>query len=218
MFEIIKIGNKFKVCKKNKKECYSKKGIPKINAIKQLRAIGMTLKGKGNDIKEVKKNSISDTEIRHYLPNARIIEYPDLKNYETIEELLPTIGSYIILLYLDTFNSGHWVTIKRDKNGINYFCSYGTYPDGQLKWYGEDLFKKFNGRPYLTDLFNKTKLDVYYNDIDYQSKKEDIVTCGRHVINYIKSNKDLKDYFKSMKKGKGSFDEKVSRAINVILD
>ena len=216
MFEIIKIGNKFKVCKKNKKECYSKKGIPKINAIKQLRAIGMTLKG--NDIKEVEENSISDTEIRHYLPNARIIEYPDLKNYETIEELLPEIGSYIILLYLDTPNSGHWVTIKRDKNGINYFCSYGTYPDGQLKWYGEDLFKKFNGRPYLTDLFNKTKLDVYYNDIDYQSKKEDIVTCGRHVLFFIKSGKDLKDYFKSMKKGKGSFDEKVSKAINVILD
>ena len=172
------------------------------------------------NLKAIEQNSISDTEIRYYLPNAKILSYPELKNYNNIEQLLPKIGSYFILLYLDTPNSGHWTCLKRTKKGVEYFCSYGTPVDGQLReWYSDELREELDEDvPYLSNLLNKTKLDVFYNDIDYQSKKEDIVTCGRHMINYIKSDKDLKSYFISMKKGKGSYDEKVSYNIAVILD
>jgi len=181
---------------------------------------------KNKKIKQVEENSISDAEIRYYLPQSNIMTYPELSIIEDIEQLLPRNDSYFILLYLDTpkRNSGHWVTLKRFNNDINYFCSYGTYPDDQIrKWYGVELAKQLGeNKLYLSNLLNKTKLKVNYNDVDYQNKNIDIVTCGRHAINFIKSGKNLKDYYKMMKKlkrdSKMSFDEIVSDNISVILD
>lgn len=178
-----------------------------------------------NDIKEVEENSISDTELRKYLPGAKIVVYNELKNYKDIEELLPKDKSYFILLYRDSSNAGHWVSLKRTKKGIEYFCSYGTPIDGQLKWYPDGMNKQFGQYiPYLTMLLNKTKLDVFWNDIRYQSNDDDIVTCGRHsifnMLGYLNDNMDLKKYYNYMKKlkGKGTFDEVVSKRINLILD
>jgi len=216
--------DKYKVCKKiNPNECYSKQGIPKTNAIKQMKAIGISESLKGGNM-EVETNSISDSEIKYYLPNCVIKTYPELENINDIEQLLPENSSYFILLYLDTENSGHWTTLKRFNNDIQYFCSYGTYPDKQMNWYGKELRKELGETElYLTKLLNKTKLNVNYNDIDYQNKDNlDIVTCGRHCINFIKSKKDLKQYFKMMsklKKDSGKdYDELVSEKIDVILD
>jgi len=237
-FFIKHIGNdKYKVCKKaNPKECYSKKGIPKRNAIKQMRAIGISEALKGGQTKqplstsvrgsinEVEHNSISDTELKFYLPNSIIKTYPELENIDDIEQLLPENGSYFILLYLDTPNSGHWTCLKRFNDDINYFCSYGTYPDKQMNWYGKELRDKLGeDKLYLTKLLNKTGLKVNYNDIDYQNDQNlDIVTCGRHCINFIKSNKDLKEYYKMMKKLKKDsgkdYDKLVSEKVDIILD
>ena len=178
----------------------------------------------GGSMEEVELNSISDTELKYYLPDCNIKTYPELRNIKDIEELLPKNDSYFILLYLDTPNSGHWTTLKRFNNDIEYFCSYGTYPDKQMNWYGKALREELGERElYLTKLLNKTGLNVNYNDIDYQNKDNlDIVTCGRHCINFIKSKKDLKQYFKMMsklKKDSGKdYDELVSEKIDVILD
>ena len=51
-YEIIKVDGGFKVCKKDKSKCFSKKPIPKKRAIKQLKAIQISehkLEGSGND-------------------------------------------------------------------------------------------------------------------------------------------------------------------------
>ena len=179
---------------------------------------------KNKKIKQVEENSISDAEIRYYLPSANIMTYPELNIIEDIEQLLPRNDSYFILLYLDTKNSGHWVTLKRFNNDIQYFCSYGTYPDDQIrKWYGVELATELKeNKLYLSNLLNKTKLNVNYNDMNYQNKNIDIVTCGRHMINFIKSKKDLKQYYKMMQKlkrdKKMSFDEIVSSNFDIILD
>lgn len=179
---------------------------------------------KNKKLKQVEENSISDAEIRYYLPSANIMTYPELYIIQDIEQLLPRHDSYFVLLYLDTQNSGHWTVLKRFNNDIQYFCSYGTYPDDQIrKWYGKELATELKeNKLYLTNLLNKTKLNVNYNDMDYQNKNIDIVTCGRHMINFIKSKKDLKQYYKMMQKlrkqtGK-DYDELVSDNISVILD
>ena len=178
----------------------------------------------GGSMEEVELNSISDTELKYYLPDCNIKTYPELRNIKDIEELLPKNDSYFILLYLDTPNSGHWTTLKRFNNDIQYFCSYGTYPDKQMNWYGKELREELGeSELYLTKLLNKTGLNVNYNDVDYQNKDNlDIVTCGRHCINFIKSKKDLKQYFKMMQKLKKDsgkdYDELVSEKIDVILD
>jgi hypothetical protein len=179
---------------------------------------------KTKKIKEIEENSISDAEIRYYLPSANILTYPELSIIEDIEQLLPRNDSYFILLYLDTENSGHWVSLKRFNNNIDYFCSYGTFPDDQIrKWYGAKLAKQLGqNKLYLSNLLNKTKLNVNYNDVDYQNKNIDIVTCGRWCIDFIKSGKNLKQYYKMMQKlrkqtGK-TYDELISDRISIILD
>ena len=178
----------------------------------------------GGSMEEVELNSISDTELKYYLPDCNIKTYPELRNIKDIEELLPKNDSYFILLYLDTPNSGHWTTLKRFNNDIQYFCSYGTYPDKQMNWYGKELRKELGeSELYLTKLLNKTGLNVNYNDIDYQNKDNlDIVTCGRWCIDFIKSKKNLKEYYKMMSKLKKDtgkdYDELVSEKIDIILD
>ena len=179
--------------------------------------------------KEIEENSISDTELKYYLgEDVPIITYPNLKKYNSINQLLPSEKTYLIILYLDAPNSGHWVSIKRLKNNIiEVFCSYGTYPDEQLEWYPDELNYKLNQKePYLTNLLNKWIGDVYYNNIKYQKLDNNIVTCGRHMINNIllmlKNNMNMSQYYKFMKKLKKkenkTYDEIVSERINIILD
>ena len=43
--------------------------------------------------------SMSDDDIRYYLPDAKILTYSELSNIKKIEDLLPRHKSYFILLY-----------------------------------------------------------------------------------------------------------------------
>ena len=47
----------------------------------------------------IKYCSMEDKDIRHYLPNAKIITYDELSNLQNISELLPKHKSYVIILY-----------------------------------------------------------------------------------------------------------------------
>ena len=84
---------------------------------------------------EIKFLSMSDEDIRYYLPNARLVLYNELKNKKKIEKLLPKHKSYIILLYpvISTMN-GHWCCLTRFNSTIEYFSSYGTVPDVEFTW------------------------------------------------------------------------------------
>ena len=42
---------------------------------------------------------MGDDDIKHYLPNAKIISYSDLQSVNRIEDLLPRNNTYFILLY-----------------------------------------------------------------------------------------------------------------------
>jgi hypothetical protein len=53
--------------------------------------------------------------IQKYLPNVPIITYNELPKYGTIDKILPHSGSYAIILYQNSPNSGHWV------EGIPYY-------------------------------------------------------------------------------------------------
>jgi hypothetical protein len=61
-----------------------------------------------NNINEVKTNSMSNSLIEQYLKDPKIIRYNDLKNYNSIEELLPNNKDYVILLYESLPNEGSY--------------------------------------------------------------------------------------------------------------
>ena len=178
------------------------------------------------EVEMIESTSLGDNDIRKYLPDAPIVKYSELENCSSIDDILPSEKSYCFLLYEDQPNSGHWVVVSRFKDMLQYFDSYGGVVDKPLKWTDKKTRKELNQlTPFLTNLFNSSDLDSFYNDVDYQSMKGfGINTCGRHCINYIlnmkNNNMNLDDYYKMMKQVKDitgrDYDEIVSMAIDIV--
>jgi hypothetical protein len=170
-------------------------------------------------IKKIEATPISDALIKKYLPDTDIIMYNQLPNYNSIEELLPHDRSHFVLLYQDSPNSGHWTCCLRQKNTVEFFDSYGNYPDKDLNWVlpekRHDL--GIDGK-YLSSLLNKTKMKVIYNTEPYQASGRQFATCGRHVVfRLMNVDKGLLKYHKhirsEMKKNKCDYDAIVSKVI-----
>ena len=87
-----------------------------------------------NTIKKLVATPLSDSLVKQALgPDTLVLKYSELKNYETIDQLLPTIDSYFIILIEDNFNEGHWCCMCRLKdNSLFYFNSYAQKFDRDL--------------------------------------------------------------------------------------
>ena len=72
-----------------------------------------------------------------------IIKYSDLKNFQTLGELLPNDKSYKVILIEDKYNSGHWVAIMKYGKTIEYFNSYGAKWDTDWKFINKMIKKVF---------------------------------------------------------------------------
>ena len=168
----------------------------------------------------LKYMSMDDTDIKHYLPKAKILTYNQLANVKTIEKLLPKHKSYFILLYpVKSDTDGHWVCVTRYDKTLEYFDSYGLQPDKPLDW------GNFKNTPhYLSNLLGRTKLRINYNTIDFQSKRDyNISTCGAYsvfrILTLIEMNLDLEKnniMLKTLKESNGdkSYDDVVVEFIN----
>jgi len=159
-------------------------------------------------------HSLSDAEIRKLIPDSGVMLYSDLiglSNIIDIEKLLNSFKSKAICFLLRSKdNYGHWIALflrkgsKPQRDVLHVFDPYGSQPDGK-EWKSmakTDIMKHKLGQdaPYLLEAILKTKLPLYFNDIDYQKESPDISTCGRHCVVRI-WNKDLDDdqYFNLMK-------------------
>ena len=126
----------------------------------------------------------SDADIRDFLPDAQILKYSDLNRYSTLENLLPRVKSYFLLLYLESPNAGHWVLVSRpEQNQVEYFDSYGGYPDSPLLWTSPEKREKLGtGEPYLSMLFRQYPGKVVFNKVKYQKQEPGISNCGRWCV------------------------------------
>jgi hypothetical protein len=175
-------------------------------------------------VEEIIEEPMDDHDIRAYYPNAKIIKYSDLKNYKTIQQLLPKDKSYVFLLYQHAPNNGHWVLLMRYGKTIEFFCSYGSQIDGPLKWTNpRDRQMLGEAVPYLTNLLKaQTEFNAIHNPVQYQSKGSDKATCGAHDVmrlsQMLNHGQDLTDYFDFMsriKKESGlSYDEIVANFVS----
>jgi hypothetical protein len=185
----------------------------------------MNSKEKDKETEKIIETPLGDDDIKYYLPDSKIMKYSDLKKYKNIEDLLKKNKDYVFILYEDSHNKGHWTAIMRYDPYIEYFDSYGGVVDNPLSWIDKDQQKKLNqDTKLLSNLFNKTKMKVIYNPIDYQedNMNKDINTCGRHSVfrvkNLIDCNRKLGDYYKLMggikKESGNTYDEIVSHLID----
>jgi hypothetical protein len=172
------------------------------------------------------KSPMGDDDIKFYLPNAKIIKYSELSEYKNIDELLKHNKSYCFILFEQSINSGHWVCISRNDKNIYYFDSYGGKVDNCLNFTKKEINKELKqNKKMLSELFDKSDYNIYYNPIKYQSdKKNDINSCGRHctffIKNFLDCDRDLNSYYNYMNQikneSKNSYDEIVSHLIDKI--
>ena len=128
----------------------------------------------------------------------KIITYPHLKNYNTIESLLPEEKSACFILLKTSFHSGHWTVVCRNGNNVYYFDSYGVKPDGEMKHIHPEMrYELGEDTHYLTNLLSASSFNESYNNYQYQSYSEDINTCGKWCTIFAKAvfdNQTLKSF------------------------
>lgn len=176
-------------------------------------------------LEKIIETPLDDSQIRHYLPDAKIMKYEELAKYNTIDDLLPNDKDYCIILVEDSPNNGHWICVLKYDGCIEYFDSYGNVPDKNLTWISCEMRKELGQtKPLLSDLFNKCNYEVIYNPVNYQGEGYDIKTCGRYCVFRVLCQKEydlaLKYFYKLMnvlkKTDKLDYNEIVSKWVDII--
>ncbi len=165
----------------------------------------------GSAIKENVVTALDDGDIRYNLGSGtKILKYNELGSIQNIDELLQKDKSFIIVLFLDSPNSGHWCSLLRNKGSLFFGDSYGGAPDSPLKWVNESVRDELGvDGAYLSALIRKSGLPCYYNKFDYQSNRANVATCGRWCCLFVKCGlknmnfEDIYYYFLQYKKKMG---------------
>lgn len=150
---------------------------------------------------------------------TKIITYPELNKYESIGELLEPYGN-VVILYLNTPNSGHWTTLFKYPNepGIEFFDPYAMIPDHEFKFIDnrEELGEEY---AMLSRLLLEYSGPIEYNDNKFQRFAKNINTCGRWVVLRLllrsMSLEEFKKFFMTIPKELGiDRDKLVAHLIN----
>jgi hypothetical protein len=153
------------------------------------------------------EKAFSGADILKFLNyKCNLMTYPELTNCESIFDAMGEHKA-LVLLYLTKENFGHWVCVFEHDNGkIEFFDSYGTIIDDQLKQIKSNFRKVSNqDYPHLTYLLYNSNRPVEYNHTPLQKKYTDkgrtVSTCGRHVcVRLIARKMPLTKYIKLIKK------------------
>jgi hypothetical protein len=167
---------------------------------------------------KIKSYSLGDGDIREMIPTLKILRYPQLLEYDNIEDALDEKGRLLILYLTESEHSGHWVSLlKQKRNGeeyIEYFDPYGKYkPDEESSWLTKNELREYQqDTKYLTKLLRKSGLKITYNKAPFQSEERNINTCGRHcTARLYYKHLSLPQYTKMLQKSGMSPDDFVSK-------
>ena len=131
---------------------------------------------------------------------CRIIAYEDLSGFLNIDQLLQPHNA-VIILYQTKKNYGHWVSILKYDNNIEFFDPYGFGVDEELEII-EHLHIR-NEKPHLTELLNSSNYNIIVNNKKLQKFAEHINTCGRWCSLRVRfKDVDLKKFTDLMTKNK----------------
>jgi hypothetical protein len=130
--------------------------------------------------------SLSDSEIRKCVPGVKIMSYPELKKYSSLDDTLDSKGRVVILFLTEGPLVGHWTTLFKDgPDSFQWFDSYGLKPDGTRRWLSKSkLISLREEKPVLTNLIKRAEdggAVVNFSPYHFQRDNASIETCGRHV-------------------------------------
>jgi len=138
------------------------------------------------DVEKIKEYSLSNDDFDKILePDTNIFTYPELENVRHIDEVFDRKGRAIMLYLTENSNSGHWISLIKKGDTIEFYDPYGFKADTQGKKLGltdkED--KELNtGMPLLTNLVKKAGYTLKSNKRKSQPYRDDVNTCGRHIV------------------------------------
>jgi len=130
---------------------------------------------------------LTDADIRRLLgANTRVITYPELAGFRSLDELLDENGRAVILFLTDPArpNSGHWIGLfTRPDGAIETFDSYGMPLDASRRWLKPDeLAALGESKPLLTNLLKLSGRRVYVSRMPLQGRGRGIATCGKWLV------------------------------------
>lgn len=175
---------------------------------------------------KIQYNPMSDEDIQEYFPNAKIMNISELQPYNDIDSLLPNDIDYVVLLYRQSENYGHWCLLSKYDNTVEFFDPYGLLPDDQLHWVKASKRQMLGEKPYVSQLLRSARrfgYNIDYNSMDFQNDNNSAIsTCGRHCCfrlqTIMDSEMNIDNYTKMMmaiKKDTGyTFDEIVADLIH----
>jgi len=160
-----------------------------------------------NKLDKMVKHPLSDNELKTILgKDAKIVMYPDLAKYSTLEQLLPNPLDYCIILIVESENkfniSGHWTALLKYNGIYEYFDPYGNDVDVDLiNWMDKKTrLRLHEDKPYLTFLLKGR--NYIYNKVKYEALRKGVNTCGSHssyrIYQFKKYNLTLEQYHKHM--------------------
>lgn len=139
------------------------------------------------EIQDEKADSLSDKDLHRLLPGVPVTLYKNLMN-ATLTDITDDRGRGVLLFTEEetpTTIQGHWFAILPQDGAYLVFDPYGgtstdPWRDGvnfvtkyELKALGQE-------RPMLDDVFKRAGVRVTFNTTKFQSKGNDVSTCGRH--------------------------------------
>ena len=122
-----------------------------------------------NRIKQVMRKPLSESDLHAILGNCKIITYPDLAKYNSLDELLPRPYDFVIILLLESPASGHWCCLIKNPSQYEWFDSYGNAPDADLtNWLSpSERIRLKENTTYLSNLLQGR--NYVYNKIKHQN-------------------------------------------------
>ena len=134
-------------------------------------------------LSRLKDIALSNNDITKLLNGqVNIVLYPDLHKYTSINQLLDPFNSCIIL-YESKPNYGHWCSLTKSDDAIEFFNPYGGLPDASLELINPKFRAESNQLiPYLKMLMYDSPYELNYNEFRFQKKGYNIKTCGRHCV------------------------------------
>ena len=128
--------------------------------------------------------SLTEDDIRKLLPGIKIFAYPELHDYDHIDEVFDRKGRALMLYLTENEHTGHWICMLKKGNEIEYFDPYGDYgPDEEAEWLPPSKLRELDqDEPRLSQLIKQSGYKVKKNPYAFQKDKMDINTCGRHCV------------------------------------
>ena len=161
-----------------------------------------------NKLNKMVHKALSDDELKVILgKDLKIIMYPDLAKYTTIEQLLPAPNDYCIILIVESENkyniAGHWCALLKYNGIYEWFDPYANPVDYNLiHWMDRKTRARLHeSKPYLTYLLKGRQ--YIYNKVKYEVLKKGVNTCGSHssyrIYQFQKYSRTLEEYQKHMR-------------------